>query len=54
MTGMTKTKRRKKAAAGSGLTLSIADYYRAKLTGQLPPSAPTFEEYLSYATPGAV
>lgn len=41
---MHKTKRRKKAV-GPAPTFTVADYYRMKLLGQLPPTTPTYEEY---------
>lgn len=45
-----KTRRRKRRAEAPRPSVTVADYYRAKLLGQLPPTTPTYGEYLAYAT----
>jgi hypothetical protein len=42
-------KRRKREAVEQAPAMTIADYYRMKLTGVLPPTQPTYEEYLRAA-----
>jgi hypothetical protein len=50
MAGMSPTRRRSRKTKASEPTFTVADYYRMKLTGKLPPSRPTMEEYLRHAT----
>lgn len=50
MPGMTPTKRRSQRPKVLPPRLTIGDYYRQKLTGLLPPTKPTHEEYLLLAT----
>ena len=45
-----KTRRRHRHRnAGPVLNLSVADYYRMKLTGQLPPAPTAYEDYRDHA-----
>ncbi|BBX04308.1 hypothetical protein [Mycolicibacterium moriokaense] len=45
-----KTRRRKRRVEARTPTVTVADWYRAMLTGAIPaPATPTYEEYLAYA-----
>jgi hypothetical protein len=47
---MPKTRRRKPQAVETALTMTVADWYRKRMTGELTyASPPTWEDYLSVA-----